>query len=54
MLDTRVITESMRNGDDHLMVNMSIRCKAKAKVPILGWMTAEGILWTKYASATHP
>jgi hypothetical protein len=54
MLDTRLVTDTMLAGDDHLMKNMSIRCKAKAKVPILGWMTAEGILWTKSASATPP
>jgi hypothetical protein len=54
VLDTRLVTDTMFNGDQHLMKWLKLHVRAKAKVPLLGWMTAEANLWTAYASATAP
>jgi len=54
ILDTRLFTDTMLNSDNHIMKNLKLHVRAKAKVPILGWMTAEANLWTDYSSASHP
>jgi hypothetical protein len=54
IVDPALITQTMLNGDNHLMKHLELHVKAKAKVPIMGWMTAEANLWTVYATSTHP
>jgi hypothetical protein len=54
MLDASVMTGSMTEGGDHVMKHLVLNVKAKAKVAILGWVTATSKLWTKYSSTTPP
>jgi len=54
IVPTSLVTDTMLAGDNHLMKHLELHVKAKAKVPIMGWMIAEANLWTTYATSTHP
>jgi hypothetical protein len=54
IVDPALLTQTLIESDDHVMKHLAFKCRAKAKVPILQWMTAEGILWTTKAQDTPP